>query len=56
MSFIYGKEGIITLGEVHLDIRNKNLSKIEDLMVEDIVEGLKISRGISENKEKSKEK
>jgi len=52
---LYGKEGIITLEEVHEALRTKELIKFKELKVDDSGEGLNVSRGRSENRGNGKD-
>jgi hypothetical protein len=49
-ALLYGKEGTITLDEVQAALRTKELTKLNELKIDDSGEGLNISRGRSENR------
>ncbi|GAU37497.1 hypothetical protein TSUD_275490 [Trifolium subterraneum] len=55
-ALLYGKEGTITLDEVQAALRTKELTKLNELKIDDSGEGLNISRGRSENRGKGKGK
>jgi len=48
-AMLYGKEGTITLEEVQVALRTKELTKFKELKVDDSGKGLNVSRGRSEN-------
>ncbi|XP_058784791.1 uncharacterized protein LOC131659650 [Vicia villosa] len=51
-TFLYGKEGTITLNEVHTAVRSKEFSNVKDLKIEDSGEGLKLLRGMGDYPER----
>ncbi|GAU10233.1 hypothetical protein TSUD_417410 [Trifolium subterraneum] len=55
-ALLYCKEGTITLDEVQAALRTKELTKLNELKIDDSGEGLNISRGRSENRGKGKGK
>jgi len=44
-TMLYGKEGTVTLEEVHVALRTKELTKSKDLRIHENGEGLSVSRG-----------
>jgi len=55
-AMLYGKEGTITLEEVQVALRTKELTKFKELKVDDSGEGLNVSRGRSQNRGNGKGK